>query len=219
MTKERFSNLTIVEHPVLKHHMSVIRDRHTNKQQFKSSLEIVSHILALEVLSGIKLRNISIETPFRQVRGKALKERIVLLPILRAGLGLLEGFIYFVPDASVAHMGVYRDEKSLEPVPYYFRFPKFSKDEDLAVIILDPMIATGGSAVYAIRKLTEIGIKKIKLASVISAPEGVKYISDNLTEAQKKKVELYTCCMDVCLNDKGFIVPGLGDAGDRLYGT
>ncbi len=199
--------------------MSVIRDKNTSKQQFKYSLDIISHILALEVLKDIGLKKISVETPFRTIKGAALKERIVLLPILRAGLGLMEGFMYFVPDASIGHVGVYRDEQSLKPVPYYFRFPKFAKGEDIIVVILDPMIATGGSAIYVIDKLVEMGIKKIRLASVIAAPEGVKKIKEGIKPANLKKVEMFTCCLDDCLNDKGFILPGLGDAGDRLYGT
>ena len=212
-------DLKIVEHPVLKHYMSVIREKNTSKQQFKYSLDIISHILALEVFGDATLKKISVETPFETIKGSALKERIVLLPILRAGLGLLEGFIYFVPDASIGHVGVYRDEKSLKPVPYYFRFPKFVKGEDIIVVILDPMIATGGSAIYVINKLIEMGIKKIRLASVIAAPEGVKKIMESIKPIHLKKVEMFTCCLDDCLNDRGFILPGLGDAGDRLYGT
>ncbi len=199
--------------------MTVIRDRNTSKQQFKYSLDIISHILALEVLSEAIVKPVSVSTPFRKIRGYTLKERIVLMPILRAGLGLLEGFVYFIPDASIGHVGVYRDEKSLKPVPYYFRFPKFKKGEDLRVIILDPMIATGGSAIYVINKLLEMGIKKIRLASVIAAPEGVKKIKQSIPKKHASKVEMVTCCLDDCLNDKGFILPGLGDAGDRLYGT
>jgi uracil phosphoribosyltransferase len=199
--------------------MSIIRDKKTSKPQFKYSLDIISHILALDVLSEASLTKVTVETPFRKIRGSAIKERIVLLPILRAGLGLLEGFMYFVPDASIGHVGVYRDEKSLKPVPYYFRFPKFKKGEDIMVIILDPMIATGGSAVYVINRLLEMGIRKIRLASVIAAPEGVKRITEGIKAKNLKKFEMVTCCLDECLNDKGFIMPGLGDAGDRLYGT
>ncbi len=212
-------SLRIIDHPILKNHMSVIRDKNTSKQQFKYSLDIISHILALEVFKDIGLKKTSVVTPFRTIKGAALKERIVLLPILRAGLGLMEGFMYFVPEASIGHVGVYRDEKSLKPVPYYFRFPKFVKGEDIIVVILDPMIATGGSAIYVIDKLVEMGIKKIRLASVIAAPEGVKKITEGIKPANLKKVEMFTCCLDDCLNDKGFILPGLGDAGDRLYGT
>ena len=132
---------------------------------------------------------------------------------------VVSNIMYFVPEASIGHVGVYRDENSLKPVPYYFRFPKFVKGEDIIVVILDPMIATGGSAIYVINKLVEMGIKKIKLASVIAAPEGVKKITEGIKPANLKKVEMFTCCLDDCLNDKGFILPGLGDAGDRLYGT
>lgn len=212
-------SLKVIEHPVLKSHMSVIRDKATSKQQFKYSLDIISHILALEVLSEAALKTIPVQTPFRKIRGSTLKERIVFVPILRAGLGLLEGFVYFVPEAAIGHVGVYRDEKSLKPMPYYFRFPKFRKGEDLMVVILDPMIATGGSAIYVINRLFELGIKKIRLASVIAAPEGVRKIMKSIRPADRKKFEIVTCCLDDCLNDKGFILPGLGDAGDRLYGT
>lgn len=199
--------------------MSVIRDKRTSKQQFKYSLDIISHILALEVFAEAGLKKIDVQTPFRKIRGSCMKEKVVLLPILRAGLGLLEGFIYFVPEASIGHVGVYRDENSLKPVPYYFRFPRFKKGEDIIVVILDPMIATGGSAIYVINKLLEMGIKKIRLASVIAAPEGVKKITGSIKPADRNKFEMITCCLDDCLNDKGFILPGLGDAGDRLYGT
>lgn len=199
--------------------MSVIRDKRTSKQQFKYSLDKISHILALEVFAEAGLKKIDVQTPFRKIRGSCMKEKVVLLPILRAGLGLLEGFIYFVPEASIGHVGVYRDENSLKPVPYYFRFPRFKKGEDIIVVILDPMIATGGSAIYVINKLLEMGIKKIRLASVIAAPEGVKKITGSIKPADRNKFEMITCCLDDCLNDKGFILPGLGDAGDRLYGT
>ncbi len=146
--------------------------------------------------------------------GKEISDNIVLVPILRAGLGLLNGFNQVFPDAMVSHIGIYRNEETLQPVKYYFKFPRLKSKKNTVVFILDPMLATGGSADCTIREIKKLGIKKIILASLVSAPEGIREITKN-----HKDVMMYTCALDKKLNSKGYIMPGLGDAGDRLFGT
>ncbi len=196
-----------------------MRDKKTPQAEFKESLDRISYILAAESFSSLKLVNKSVNTPFKKIEGKKINETIVLLPILRAGLGLTKGFTDLYPEIITSHIGIYRDEKSLKPVQYYFRFPKIQNKKDATVIILDPMIATGGSVIFTIEYLLNMGIRKIKVVSLLCAPEGIEAIEKRFGKNEKKYIEITSCSLDEKLNEKGYIIPGLGDAGDRIFGT
>ncbi|MBV6478021.1 MAG: Uracil phosphoribosyltransferase [Ignavibacteria bacterium] len=212
-------NLRIINHPLLKHYLSIIRDKKTEQILFKNSLDKISYLLAAEVYGTLNTESKSVDTPFKKIKGTKIKDKVIILPILRAGLGLTNGFIELYPEVITSHIGIFRDEESLKPVHYYFRFPKLKDKSNVCVIILDPMIATGGSALFTIEYLLNMGIKKIKLVSVLSAPEGIENIDKRFNKTEKRNIEIFTCAVDEKLNNKGYIVPGLGDAGDRLFGT
>lgn len=212
-------HLKIINHPIAQHFLSKMRDKRTSQAEFKEALDKVSFILAAEAYSSIGLENKSVNTPFKKINGKKIKDKIVILPILRAGLGLTKGFVDLYPEVITSHIGIYRDEESLKPVQYYFRFPKVREKKDLNVIILDPMIATGGSVIFTIEYLLNMGIKKISVVSLLAAPEGINAIEKRFNKNEKRFIEIITCSLDEKLNDKGYIVPGLGDAGDRMFGT
>lgn len=211
--------LKIVKHPLVNHYLSIMRDKNTSKIEFKNSLDKISYLLAMEAYSSLVQENNIVNTPFKKINGKKVKEKIIILPILRAGLGLTKGFIDLYPEVITSHIGIYRDEESLKPVKYYFRFPKLKDKKNLKVIILDPMIATGGSVIFTIEYLLNMGIKKISVVSLLAAPEGINAIEKRFNKNEKKFMEVITCSLDERLNDKGYIVPGLGDAGDRMFGT
>jgi len=196
-----------------------MRDKKTSQKDFKNSLDKISYLIAAEAYSTIGMENKTVNTPFKKITGKKVKDKIVILPILRAGLGLVKGFVDLYPEVITSHIGIYRDEESLKPVKYYFRFPKIKDKSDLNVIILDPMIATGGSVIFTIEYLLNMGVKKISVASLLCAPEGIKAIDNRFNKSEKKFIEIITCSLDEKLNDKGYIIPGLGDAGDRMFGT
>lgn len=196
-----------------------MRDKNTGKIEFKNSLDKISYILAAEAYSTIELENKTVNTPFKKINGSKIKDKIVILPILRAGLGLTKGFVDLYPEVITSHIGIYRDEESLKPVQYYFRFPKIKDKKDLNVIILDPMIATGGSVIFTIEYLLNMDIKKISVVSLLAAPEGINAIGKRFNRSEKRYIEIITCSLDEKLNEKGYIVPGLGDAGDRMFGT
>ncbi len=212
-------HLKIINHPVISHYLSIMRDKNTEKIEFKESLDKISYLLASEAYSSIALEHKSVSTPFKKINGSKIKDKIILLPILRAGLGLTKGFVDLYPEVITSHIGIYRDEESLKPVKYYFRFPKIKDKKDLNVIILDPMIATGGSVIFTIEYLLNMGIKKISVVSLLAAPEGINAINKRFNKTEKRFIEIITCSLDEKLNDKGYIVPGLGDAGDRMFGT
>lgn len=212
-------NLKIISHPLAAHYLSIMRDKNTKQAEFKSSLDKISYLLASEAYSTISTENKSVNTPFKKINGSKIKDEIVILPILRAGLGLTRGFTDLYPEVITSHIGIYRDEESLKPVKYYFRFPKVKDKSKLNVIILDPMIATGGSVIFTIEYLLNMGIKKIRVVSLLSAPEGINAINNRFNKIEKRFIEIITCSLDEKLNEKGYIVPGLGDAGDRMFGT
>lgn len=212
-------NYTIIEHPLVGHYLSILRNKNTLKPEFEISLDKISHLLAGFVYGSLKTENITIHTPLKKCKGKTIKHKVVLLPILRAGLGLLKGFTTLLPSAVISHIGLYRDEESLRPVKYYFKFPEFKNKNNLKVIILDPMVATGGSSIFTIEYLLNMGIKDINLVSLLCAPEGINAIEKRFNKNQKKYFKIITCSVDEKLNEKGYIIPGLGDAGDRLFGT
>ena len=205
-------NLTIIEHPVIKRDLTILRDRDTNNHLFRTTLRRISAVMAFEVTHDLELREKSVRTPLEKTVGFTLAEDIVIVPVLRAGLGLLDGFLDLLPEARVGHVGLYRNELTLEPVDYYSKFPK-SLDRSL-VLLLDPMLATGGSGAAAITFLKRKGAKRIRFVTLLAAPEGVRRV----TRAHPD-VRIFSTVLDRELNEHGYILPGLGDAGDRIFGT
>ncbi len=212
-------NVAIVEHPLVEHYLTILRDKNTGMSEFKASLDNISYLLAAIFYSELKWEKIQITTPLKRTEGKRIKSQVILLPILRAGLGLTKGFLELFPDAITSHIGLYRDEESLKPIKYYFKFPPIKDKSNTKVIILDPMIATGGSVIFTIEYLLNMGIRDINVVSLLLAPEGIKAIENRFSIKDRAKIKIYTCSLDENLNEKGYIVPGLGDAGDRLFGT
>lgn len=207
------ANVTIFTHPLIQHKITYLRDKNTGSKEFRELVEEIGMLMGFEVMRDLPLMETEIETPITKTKAKVLAGRkLALVPILRAGLGMVNGVSALVPSAKIGHIGLYRDEETLEPHEYYCKLPK--PIEERQIIVLDPMLATGGSAVAAIDFVKQHGGKNIKFMCIIAAPEGVK----RLTEAHPD-VEIYCGCLDEKLNENGYIVPGLGDAGDRIFGT
>ena len=206
-------SLHVVNHPLILHKLSLMRDKHTPSAVFRQLLREISLLLAYEVARDLPITMHTIETPLAEMQAPILKgKKLVVVSILRAGNGLLEGMLDLMPSARVGHIGLYRDPQTLQPVEYYFKVP-----EDIAerpVIVVDPMLATGNSVSYAIKRLKEKGAKDIRLVCLLSAPEGIRHFA-----AEHPDVPVFTAAVDSHLNDHGYIVPGLGDAGDRMFGT
>ncbi len=206
-------SLHVVNHPLILHKLSLMRDKHTPSAVFRQLLREISLLLAYEVARDLPVTMHTIETPLAEMQAPILKgKKLVVVSILRAGNGLLEGMLDLMPSARVGHIGLYRDPETLQPVEYYFKVP-----EDIAerpVIVVDPMLATGNSVSYAIKRLKEKGAKDIRLVCLLSAPEGIRHFA-----AEHPDVPVFTAAVDSHLNDHGYIVPGLGDAGDRMFGT
>ncbi len=212
---ESSKNLFIVNHPLIQDKLTRIRNHLTQKKDFKENLSEIATLMAYEVFKDIPLDEIEVETPITKVIGKTLTKTIILSPILRAGLGMTNGFEYVVPNAIISHVGLYRDEETLKPQKYFFKYPKNIKNiSDALVFILDPMLATGGTADAAIKELKKVGFKNITLVSIVGAPVAIKKINHNHLD-----VKIFLAALDKELNDDGYIVPGLGDAGDRIFGT
>ncbi len=207
------SKVHVVEHPLIQHKLTHIRRKETSSKEFKEYLNEITQLMAYVVLKDIKLEEITIETPVAQTTGYKISEKVNLYPILRAGQGMVDGFTTTIPSARVGHIGMYRDEETLQPVEYLFKYPK-DTEKDTYNIIIDPMLATGGSAIAAIEKLKEKGIENLKFVGLLAS----QYAIDKITEAHPD-VELFVAAIDKELNEKGYIVPGLGDAGDRIFGT
>ncbi|MGB9773173.1 MAG: uracil phosphoribosyltransferase [Bacteroidota bacterium] len=205
-------NLILVDHPLIKRDLTILRSRETPHDLFRLTLRRLSTLLAFAVTRDLALKESSIYTPLEKTRGYRLNESVVLVPVLRAGLGMVDGFVDLLPEAKVGHIGLFRDEETLTPVDYYFKVPK-GLGRSL-VILLDPMLATGGSAVAAIDYLKGRGAKKIRAVGIVAAPEGVK-----LLWKKHPDVPIFAAALDRQLNGKGYILPGLGDAGDRIFGT
>lgn len=203
---------TILNHALIDHKLTIMRDKNTKTNVFKDNLDEIAMLMAYEVTKELPLADKPIETPICAMKGKELQKQIVLVPILRAGIGLVDGFRNIIPTAKVGHIGMARNEDTLMPEEYYAKFP--AGLEDSIVIIVDPMLATGGSASAAITNIKARGAKDIRLVCLVGAPEGVKVIED-----EHPDVDLILATLDEKLNEKGYIVPGLGDAGDRLFGT
>lgn len=216
MTIKRYSeyeNIFVVQHPLLQHKLSVLRDINTDKKGFKELINEITILLVYEATKDLPMTIQTISTPLETFEAPVLAgKKPVILTILRAGIGMVDGFLTLMPSARVAHIGLYRDEKTLEPQLYYFKIPPHSKDRQF--YICDPMLATGGSAIVAIDKLKEVGVRKITFVCILAAPEGV----ERLCKAHPD-VTVFAACVDRKLNKKGYILPGLGDAGDRMFGT
>ncbi len=210
--KNLSKNLVIIDHPLIKRDLTLLRDKHTPSFQFRAVLRRLAGLMAYEVTKDLTVREETIFTPLEKSVGYITAEKVILVPVLRAGLGLVGGFVEYLPDAKVGHIGLYRDEETLKPVDYYFKFPKNMKNS--LVVILDPMLATGGSGAAAVTFLKQKGAEKIKFVSIVAAPQGI----DTL-HSMHPEVVIYTTAMDRELNKKGYILPGLGDAGDRMFGT
>lgn len=206
-------NVTVVEHPLIQHKLTIMRNKQTSIAGFRRLLREIAHLLCYEVTRDLELEMIPIETPMAEMEAPTIKgKKLVFASILRAGNGLLEGMLDLVPAARVAHIGIYRDHETLEPVEYYFKAP--NNLEDRLVIVVDPMLATANSATAAIDKLKERGATNIRFLCLLAAPEGVEKFT-----RLHPDVPVFTAAIDSHLNEKGYIVPGLGDAGDRMYGT
>lgn len=207
------SNLFILDHPLIQHKLTHIRDVETGTKKFRELVDEVSMLMAFEITRDLPLEEITINTPVTQTKSNVIAgKKIGIIPILRAGLGMVDGMLELLPAAKVGHIGLYRDPVTLQPVEYYIKLPTDIEERDL--IVLDPMLATGGSANDAIDSLKKRGARSIKLMCLIAAPEGIKVIQENHPD-----VDIYLGDLDEKLDEKGYIVPGLGDAGDRLFGT
>lgn len=207
------SNVHVLDHPLIQHKLTYIRDKNTGTKEFRELVDEVAMLMAFEITRDLPLEEISIETPVRDAKAKVLSgKKIGLIPILRAGLGMVDGMLKLLPAARVGHVGLYRDPATLQPIEYYIKLPSDISEREL--IVIDPMLATGGSANDAIHSLKKRGAKKIRLMCLVAAPEGVEVIQQNHPD-----VDIYLCAIDEGLNEKSYIVPGLGDAGDRLFGT
>lgn len=207
------SNVYVFDHPLIQHKLTYIRDKNTGTKEFRELVDEVAALMAYEITRDMPLRDVTVETPVATAKCKVLAgKKLGLVPILRAGLGMVDGILKLIPTAKVGHIGLYRDPETLEPVQYYSKMPSDIGERDL--IVIDPMLATGGSASEAIRILKEMGAKNIKLMCLIAAPEGIERV-----QRDHGDVDIYVAAVDEKLNEKSYIVPGLGDAGDRLFGT
>ncbi len=205
-------NIRVIEHPLIKRDISILRDRRTSSEDFRIVLRRLTSLMVFEVTRDLRMVTREIETPLAKTEGYVGADQVILVPVLRAGLGMVEAYLSLIPDARVGHIGLYRDETTLKPVDYYAKFPpNLSKS---VVIVVDPMLATGGSASAALSYLKKKEAVNIRLSCVVAAPEGV-----SLLEKEHPDVKIYAAVLDQRLNENGYILPGLGDAGDRIFGT
>ena len=205
-------NVRIVQHPLIERDLSILRNRETPSPIFRHTLQRLTSLLAYEVTKQVQWKKVTIATPLERTTGAVVAENIILIPVLRAGLGMVDGFLNVLPEAKVGHIGVYRNEETLEPVQYYSKYP--ARIAGSSVYLLDPMLATGGSVVASLRIISEKKPKSITVVSLVAAPEGIQRVRKSFP-----KVLIYTAALDRELNSSGYILPGLGDAGDRIFGT
>ena len=203
----------IMDHPLIQHKISLLRDKNTGSKEFRELISEVAMLMCYEATRDLKTEEVTIKTPIAEMTGKVLAgKKLAIVPILRAGLGMVDGMLSLIPTAKVGHIGLYRNPETLEPVEYYCKLPADCGERE--VFVVDPMLATGGSSVAAIRMLKEKGVKHIRFLCILAAPEGVKRMQE-----EHPDVDIYIGALDEKLNDHGYIVPGLGDAGDRIFGT
>lgn len=210
---KEYANVHILDHPLIRHKVAIIRDKNTTTKQFREVICEIATLMAFEAFKDVPTQTITVETPLETVEQTVVKENsIAIVPILRAGLGMVDGILTLFPAAKVGHIGMYRNEETLEPQEYYCKLPQGI--EEKVVMLVDPMLATGGSACDAIALLKKRGCKHIKFLAIIGAPEGVEKV-----HSEHPDVEVYVSTLDRQLNENGYILPGLGDAGDRIFGT
>jgi len=212
MNNKKFSNLILLNHPLVKKDVTVLRDMNTQSEAFRAAVKRISSLLAVEITKNIKVKKVKVRTPLELTTGFELSQQIVLVPVLRAGLGMVGGFIDIIPDAKVGHIGLQRDEETLKPKQYYYKTPKNLRSS--IVILLDPMLATGGSSSQAIANLKKRGSKDCMFACIVASPEGLYRMKKDHPD-----VKIFCAALDRGLNERGYIIPGLGDAGDRTFGT
>lgn len=206
-------NVYVFDHPLIQHKLTYIRDKSTGTKEFRELVDEVAMLMAYEITRDLPLQEVEVETPVTRCKAKVIAgKKLGLVPILRAGIGMVDGVLRLIPAAKVGHVGLYRDPDTLEPVEYYVKLPSDINERDL--IVIDPMLATGGSAVAAITVLKNRGARNIKLMCLIAAPEGIRKVQEVHPD-----IDIFVAAEDEMLNDHGYIVPGLGDAGDRLFGT
>ena len=207
------SNVCVFDHPLIQHKLSILRDKNTSVKEFREIISEIAMLMCYEATRDLPLEPVQVETPVAMADCMRISgKKLAVVPILRAGLGMVDGMVSMMPNVKVGHIGLFRDPETLEPVKYYFKMPPDIQERD--AIVVDPMLATGGSASAAIKFLKEAGVKHIKLMSIIGAPEGVKKM-----QTDHPDVDIFVAALDDHLNDHGYIVPGLGDAGDRIFGT
>ena len=204
--------VTVLNHPLITHKLAIMRDEKTCTKDFSQQLDEIASLMAYEVSRDLPVKDVEVKTPMAVCKTQMLAKDVILVPILRAGMGMTQGIRNLIPTAKVGFIGLYRNEETLEPVEYFAKFPK--NLDDAIVMVLDPMLATGGSSSAALDMITKRGAKNIKLVCLVGAPEGVKYVEEHHPD-----VDIYLAALDEKLNDIGYIVPGLGDAGDRIFGT
>ncbi len=206
-------DVVILDHPLIQHKLTMLRDKKTDVKDFRDLVDELSNLMAYEVTRDIELKEINIETPIAKTKGRIISgKKVAIIAILRAGLGMVDGILKLIPSAKVGHIGMYRDPETLMPVSYYAKLPKDIDKRD--IIVVDPMLATGGTAVATIEYVKKYTKSNIKFMCLVAAPEGIKVMHENFPE-----VTIYTATIDEGLNSHAYIVPGLGDAGDRLFGT
>jgi uracil phosphoribosyltransferase len=211
-TDPRFPNVAIYDHPLIQHKLTIMRDRRTEHEQFRQLLNQITGLMAYDVCRNLSVRRREIDTPLTRTTGCELAAPTTIVPILRAGLAMMDGLLALFPEAHVGHVGIYRDEATAQPVTYYAKFPPGIAEGP--VILVDPMLATGGSAAHAVTLLKEKGCTDIRLVSLVAAPEGIAAL-----HAAHPDLPIHVAAVDERLNDRFYIVPGLGDAGDRIFGT
>lgn len=204
--------LILVQHPLIQHKLALLRKKETGTKEFRENLDEIAGLMAYEITRDLPVQEVQIETPLKACVASELAKHIVLVPVLRAGLGMVDGITNLIPTAKVGHIGMYRNHDTLQPEHYYAKFP--GNIRDAVILVLDPMLATGGSASAAITTLKDEGATMIKLVCIVGAPEGVSRV-----ETDHPEVDIFLAALDEGLNELGYIVPGLGDAGDRLFGT
>ena len=207
------SKVCVFDHPLIQHKLSILREKSTSVKEFRELISEIAMLMCYEATRDLPLEEVEIETPVAKAKVKRISgKKLAIVPILRAGLGMVDGMVSMMPNAKVGHIGLFRDPETLEPVKYYYKMPPDIEERD--VIVVDPMLATGGSASAAIQFLKDDGVKHIKLICIIGAPEGVQRMQEDHPD-----VDIFVAALDERLNEHGYIVPGLGDAGDRIFGT